>query len=104
MVVLHIVPEEFDKHQASLRETDEFQNYSLRQEEGSAARFARKMAEATLDESRWKMIPIEKRVGDPVEQILAVGRNSMRATCSRVAGAGHLPGRPSSGAQPHWSC
>lgn len=73
LVVLHVVPlEEFDSHREAVQQIDEFADYSLRQEEGSAARFAREMVDSTLDACDWERVSTEGRVGDPVDEILAV--------------------------------
>ncbi|PSP88472.1 universal stress protein [Halobacteriales archaeon QS_4_66_20] len=63
--VLHVVPEgEFETHKAAIEE------FSFAQEEQSAATFAEKVAEETLDDTA--DVSGVGRVGDPVEQTISV--------------------------------
>ena len=63
--VLHVVPEgEFETHKAAI------EDFSFAQEEQSAATFAEKVAEETLDDTA--DVSGVGRVGDPVEQTISV--------------------------------
>jgi len=75
--VLHVAPkEEFQAYQRSLRGTDEFSDYSVRQHEDSAAGVVRSRVRTTLDgRDRSSVTPVGK-VGDPVEEILKRAANS----------------------------
>lgn len=72
--VLHVVPrEDFNAHKMAIEgDLPGFGDYSLSQEEDSAAEFARRVADETLvdyDEDRVSGIG---RVGDPAEMVLSV--------------------------------
>jgi nucleotide-binding universal stress UspA family protein len=71
--LLHVVPEEeFEAHLAEIQELDRGADYSLTQEENSAARLARDVLEASLEEYDPDVVEPMGRVGDPTEEVLAV--------------------------------
>lgn len=75
LYVLHVVPgEAFEEHLAEIQSLDEGADYSLSQEEGSAARLARDVLETTLDSFDAVTVETVGRVGDPTEEILDVAR------------------------------
>lgn len=75
--VIHVAPEEeFKTYQRSLKGTDEFRDYSVRQHEESAAGVSRELIKRALgDRDRSSVSPIGK-VGDPVEEILKLADES----------------------------
>lgn len=73
LYVLHVVPEdEFEAHLEEIQELDHEADYSLTQEETSAARLARDVMKGSLSEYDPEEIEPIGRVGDPTEEILAV--------------------------------
>lgn len=80
LVVLHVIPtEEFQEYKESLERFDDFADYSVTQEEGKAARFARDVVEGTLGEFDPGTVSTEGRVGEPVEEVLgAIGELDAR--------------------------
>jgi nucleotide-binding universal stress UspA family protein len=71
LVVLHVVPnQEFEDHLTTIRSIPEFENYSLGQEEESAASFAKRVVNLTLGEYDGDRVHAVGRVGDPVDEIL----------------------------------
>lgn len=75
LYVLHVVPEEaFEEHLEEIQSLDEGADYSLSQEESSAARLARDVLEATLESFDAVTVETVGRVGDPTEGILDVAR------------------------------
>jgi nucleotide-binding universal stress UspA family protein len=75
--VLHVAPkDEFKRYQRSLKGTDDFADYSIRQHEDSAAGVARTLVRATLEgRDRSSVTPIGK-VGEPVEELLERAKRS----------------------------
>jgi nucleotide-binding universal stress UspA family protein len=72
LVVMHVVPEkDFETHQASIMELPGFDEYSITQEEESAARFAQRVVDETLDEYESDAVRTVGRVGNPEKEILA---------------------------------
>lgn len=73
LYVLHVVPEdEFEAHLEEIQELDREADYSLTQEENSAARLARDVVEGSLAEYDPALTEPIGRVGDPTEEILDV--------------------------------
>lgn len=73
LYVLHVVPEEaFEAHLEEIESLDAGADYSLTQEEGSAARLARDVVEASLDSFDPAAVETVGRVGDPADGILDV--------------------------------
>lgn len=71
LVVLHVVPtDEFEEHLTVIREIPEFDDYSLTQEEESAANFAKRVAKLTLEAYDDEVVRPMGRIGDPVDEIL----------------------------------
>jgi nucleotide-binding universal stress UspA family protein len=71
LVVLHVVPEkDFESHQASIMDLPGFDEYSITQEEESAARFARRVVDETLGEYDTDLVRTVGRVGNPEQEIL----------------------------------
>jgi len=71
--VLHVIPSaEFNEHKQAIEgDLSGFDDYSLAQEEESAAEFAERVVDETLDGARVELSGIG-RVGDPVEMVLSV--------------------------------
>ncbi|WP_331236623.1 universal stress protein [Natronorarus salvus] len=75
--VLHVAPrEEFKSYQRSLKGTDEFSDYSVRQHEDSAANVVRTLVRTTLDGRDRSSVSSVGKVGDPVEEILKHAEDS----------------------------
>lgn len=73
LYLLHVVPEgEFEAHLEEIQELDREADYSLTQEENSAARLARDVLDGTLPEYDADAVETLGRVGEPTEEILAV--------------------------------
>ena len=73
LYLLHVVPEdEFEAHLEEIQELDREADYSLTQEENSAARLARDILDGTLPEYDADAVETLGRVGEPTEEILAV--------------------------------
>ncbi|MFP8953835.1 universal stress protein [Natrialbaceae archaeon A-arb3/5] len=71
LVALHVVPtEEYDAHKESLKETDEFRDFSIDQEAASAERFAREFVQEAVDELGDVTLESRGRVGDIPTEIL----------------------------------
>ncbi len=74
LVVLHVTPdEEFDRYLEEMRSLPEQGDYSIEQEEGSAARFARRVVDASLpggDDRAGAAVETIGRVGRPADEIL----------------------------------
>ena len=93
LVVLHVVPtSEFEAHLTSIRAIPEFADYSLTQEEESAANFAKRVARLTLDEGDEERVRPMGRVGDPVDEIL----DATETLDARYLVIGHHPRSPTS--------
>lgn len=74
LTVLHVTPdEEFDRYLEEMRSLPEQGDYSIEQEEGSAARFARRVVDASLPDDARTGAAVETvgRVGRPADEILA---------------------------------
>ncbi len=71
--VLHVVPdEEYEAHRDAILEIPEFSEHSFSQEADSAAQFAKTVVDNTLEDYDRELVETVGRVGDPVEQVLAV--------------------------------
>jgi nucleotide-binding universal stress UspA family protein len=73
LIVLHVTPdEEFDRYLEEMRSLPEQDDYSIEQEEGSAARFARRVVDASLpdDDRAGATVETLGRVGRPADEIL----------------------------------
>lgn len=72
LIALHVVPEEdFEAHKNSLEGLPEFGDFSLDQEHKSAAEFARRAVEQTIEDVDEDIIEPRGRVGDIADEILA---------------------------------
>ena len=75
LYVLHVVPEEeFEAHLEEIESLDREADYSLTQEENSAARLAHDVLEGSLEEYDPKAVEAIGRVGEPTEEVMAVAR------------------------------
>jgi nucleotide-binding universal stress UspA family protein len=91
LYLLHVVPEEeFEAHLGEIEELDREANYSLTQEENSAARLARDVLEESLEEYDPDMVEPIGRIGDPTEEVLAVTRE-LDARCVVIDGRRRSP-------------
>ncbi|WP_254864168.1 universal stress protein [Halovivax gelatinilyticus] len=72
LVALHVVPEaEFQEHRESIRQIPEFEDYSIEQEQGSAAEFATKFVRNVVDDLDQNRFEARGRIGDVTDEILA---------------------------------
>lgn len=75
LYLLHVVPEEeFDAYLSEIESLDAEADYSITQEESSAARLAGEVLDTTLDGYDPEIVETVGRVGDPTEEILRVAR------------------------------
>lgn len=71
LVALHVVPnEEFEAHKEAIESVPDFSDMSFEQEEDSAARYARRVVETTIEEFDVDVVETRGRVGDPTDEIL----------------------------------
>lgn len=71
LVVLHVIPREgFEAHKRTLRDTPEFEDFTIDMEAETARRIAREFAHAVIDDPDLENVEARGRVGDIVDQIL----------------------------------
>ncbi|MGM0590395.1 MAG: universal stress protein [Halobacteriota archaeon] len=76
LVALHVVPQEdFQTHKKAIEEMPDFGDFSVTQEQESAARYAERIVTRALGEFNDDVVEPRGRVGNPADEILAEVRS-----------------------------
>lgn len=75
--VVHVIPDSaFVAHKEAIESTPVGEGLSFSQEKDSAAEYARRMTEESLEEIDYERVTARGRVGDPATEVLAVIDNA----------------------------
>jgi nucleotide-binding universal stress UspA family protein len=90
LVVLHVITDDaVDEHIRMMRERPNFLHTGVSEEANRAANFAKRMVDATLDQTQ-QGVRVEGRVGKPERHILALAEE-LEARCLVIGDRGRSP-------------
>lgn len=91
LVALHVIPEEdFEAHRETMSEIADFQDFSFKQEQATAARFAKQVVDEILDDLDPDRVDTEGRIGVVADEILTAA-DSMNPRYLVVGGTRRSP-------------